>query len=374
MKMKWKMMPVGAVCGWLVAGAMAAVPVWAPPQSAAKTTHPGTTAKKPVTHRAAVHKTVVHKTPVHKTAKGRVAAAKRPGVEAAPAKPVAEAAAVSRPRNQPYQATMDRVHAWVQDQQKNSGTKPDAVAPVKSAAAAPGRAAMPLTPTRAAKPAAGRPMIPAAAPAAPVAEVNKATAADFDKAVEKQAAEKPKLTTGVSQPEDERMTARKPMPEKPIVPADAKPAQELKPVMIPTPEPKSAAPETKQQKDIAVVAGKSAAPGQPKLMYVHGRLVVPEPLKGSHEILVHQNEVADREGLSRVEDDEDLSSMRAKKQLVALPVSGALRADERLPRDRRYARPWTVKFLTDLARAHYAKFHEAVQVNSAVRTVDVQLH
>ncbi|NYF92095.1 DUF5715 family protein [Tunturiibacter empetritectus] len=112
----------------------------------------------------------------------------------------------------------------------------------------------------------------------------------------------------------------------------------------------------------------------PNLYNKRGRLIMPPPLKGSHEILVHQNEVADRDGLSRIQDDGDLVDMRGKKLLVALPESEALQVDDRLPVNRRYCRPWTAQFLATLARAHYARFHSPLQVNSAVRTVEFQQH
>jgi len=95
-------------------------------------------------------------------------------------------------------------------------------------------------------------------------------------------------------------------------------------------------------------------------------------MKGSHAILVRQNEVADAEGLSRIQDDGELESMRANRLLVAIPQVQGIRADARLPANRRYCRPWTAQFLVALARAHYARFHRALQVNSAVRTVEVQ--
>jgi hypothetical protein len=103
-----------------------------------------------------------------------------------------------------------------------------------------------------------------------------------------------------------------------------------------------------------------------------GQLVVPPALKGSHEILVRQNEVADQEGLGRIQDDADLASLRERKLLVPIPSVSGLQSDERLPANRRYCRPWTAQFLSALARAHYARFHTALQVNSAVRTVEVQ--
>lgn len=110
----------------------------------------------------------------------------------------------------------------------------------------------------------------------------------------------------------------------------------------------------------------------PALYNKRGRLIVPPPLKGTREILLRQNEVADRDGLDRIRNDEDLRDMRNKKLLVSLPASGALQVDDRLPADRRFCRPWTARFLANLARAHYARFHTPLQINSAVRTVEFQ--
>jgi Family of unknown function (DUF5715) len=112
----------------------------------------------------------------------------------------------------------------------------------------------------------------------------------------------------------------------------------------------------------------------PALYNKRGRLIVPRPLKGSHEILVHQNLVADHDGLDRIQNDEDLLDMRNQRLLVSLPDNNALQIDERLPENRRYCRPWTAEFLSTLARAHYAHFHSPLQVNSAVRTVEFQQH
>ncbi len=112
----------------------------------------------------------------------------------------------------------------------------------------------------------------------------------------------------------------------------------------------------------------------PNLYNKRGHLIVPPPLKGSHEILVHQNEVADRDGLARVQNDDDLLDMRSKKMLVGIAENDGLQVDDRLPENRRYCRPWTAQFLATLARAHYAHFHTPLQVNSAVRTVEFQQH
>ena len=115
-----------------------------------------------------------------------------------------------------------------------------------------------------------------------------------------------------------------------------------------------------------------SAPAQASLFTRTGRLIMPPAMKGTHEILIHQNVMADQDGLARVQDDADLERMRASKLLVAIPQVPGLQADERLPANRRYARPWTAEFLAALARAHWERFHTPLQVNSAVRTVEFQ--
>ncbi len=104
-----------------------------------------------------------------------------------------------------------------------------------------------------------------------------------------------------------------------------------------------------------------------------GNLMMPTPLRGSHEILVHQNLMADHDGLERIHDDRELNRLRADRELVGFPESSSLRVNEALPDNRRVARPWTVKFAGDLARAFYSRFGEPITVTSAVRTVSYQL-
>jgi hypothetical protein len=108
-------------------------------------------------------------------------------------------------------------------------------------------------------------------------------------------------------------------------------------------------------------------------LYRYGRLVVPPPMRGTREILVHQNLIADEEGLSRIQDDDDLRRMRGERMLVDFPESTSLHVNAELAGDRRCARPWTVRFAGDIARAYYLRFHQPLQVNSAVRTVAYQL-
>ena len=112
----------------------------------------------------------------------------------------------------------------------------------------------------------------------------------------------------------------------------------------------------------------------PSLYDRRGRLIMPAPLRGSHAILVHQNEMADRDGLNRVRDQADLLRLRREKKLVPIPVSRDLSVDARLPADRRYSRPWTADFLTGMADSYYARFHTPLRVDSAVRTIATQEH
>ncbi len=99
---------------------------------------------------------------------------------------------------------------------------------------------------------------------------------------------------------------------------------------------------------------------------------MPPPLRGSLESLVRQNDRTEDDNLERIQDDDDLADRIARGMLVPLPVSAALTVNEKLPENRRYCRPWTATFLTDLARAHAAAFHSPLEVSSAVRTVAYQ--
>jgi hypothetical protein len=123
----------------------------------------------------------------------------------------------------------------------------------------------------------------------------------------------------------------------------------------------------------AVVQDAMAPMVMPALYTRRGKLIVPPPMKGSWDILVHQNTMADSEGLDRIRDDDDLDRMRELHLLVPLQRSNALAVNEELPENRRYARPWTARFVADTARAFYSRFHQPLRLNSAVRTVEYQL-
>ena len=99
---------------------------------------------------------------------------------------------------------------------------------------------------------------------------------------------------------------------------------------------------------------------------------MPAPLRGNRASLERQNERLEAEGLERIEDEDDLASRISHHLLVPVPASSALIVNGNLPATHRYCRPWTARFLADLAAAHEAEFHRPLQVSSAVRTVEYQ--
>jgi Family of unknown function (DUF5715) len=105
----------------------------------------------------------------------------------------------------------------------------------------------------------------------------------------------------------------------------------------------------------------------------HARFVRWNPMfRPSHESLLRQNEEIDRLELPRIADDDELEALKSRELLVPINQSEFLRFDPRLDPSRRYCRPWTRDFLEDLSQAYYHRFHQQIQVNSAVRTVLVQ--
>ena len=321
--------------------------------------------------------------------------------------------------------TEDAVHAWVRQHQAAGTAKGTAKSRVSATSAS-------KAVSSEAKAAPGRSEAPSKA--AKDVSPRKATAADFDAAAEVQSkaseapadpATKPRsAVTGISAPEEDSIDSDTDVS---VTPAPVTRAQAAAVAKSPTPRLKLAAPASTlavgEKSSVAAIVvreskvhqatidpqtsvalakkefGKAAvgkaslkdddesAPeptvaddasanygpkSLPALLRRNGRLIIPAPMKGTHEILVHQNLMADHDGLDRIEDDDQLNSLRRQKLLAALPVNSGMQVDERLPSGRRYARPWTVHFLSDLSRAHYARFHDALQINSAVRTVDFQ--
>lgn len=105
----------------------------------------------------------------------------------------------------------------------------------------------------------------------------------------------------------------------------------------------------------------------------HVRRILWNPLfRPSHDSLIRQNAVIDRLDLPRIQDDNELEELKASQDLVPIIPGKTLRIDPRLDPDRRYCRPWTRDFVDDLSAAYYKQFGQQIQINSAVRTVQVQ--
>ncbi len=127
----------------------------------------------------------------------------------------------------------------------------------------------------------------------------------------------------------------------------------------------------------AALTSKSASSASAKAKGDVASLVIPRggmptSLRGSLASLERQNDRLEAEGLERIEDEADLAARIADKLLVPIPISSALTVNPDLEENHRYCRPWTAKFLADLARAHEAAFHRSIEVSSAVRTVEYQ--
>jgi hypothetical protein len=124
-------------------------------------------------------------------------------------------------------------------------------------------------------------------------------------------------------------------------------------------------------------SGEAAAPTGARTKSAIASLVIPRSgmpasLRGSLASLERQNDRLEAEGLERIEDEADLAARIADKLLVPIPISNALTVNPDLEENHRYCRPWTAKFLADLAKAHDATFHRSIEVSSAVRTVEYQ--
>jgi Family of unknown function (DUF5715) len=112
---------------------------------------------------------------------------------------------------------------------------------------------------------------------------------------------------------------------------------------------------------------------RPSKRRAHIRRIIWDPVfRPSHESLLRQNEEIDRLDLPRIQNEAELQQLIASEDLVPIVPGQTLRIDPRLTPDRRYCRPWTRDFVEDLSQAYYKEFGGQIQVNSAVRTVQVQ--
>lgn len=105
----------------------------------------------------------------------------------------------------------------------------------------------------------------------------------------------------------------------------------------------------------------------------HVRRVAWNPvLKGSPDSQLRQNEEIDRLQLPRIADDEQLLELERTQELVPIEETRALKVSAAIKPEKRYARPWVTLFLADMSQAYYKEFHQPLQVNSAVRTIEQQ--
>lgn len=95
-------------------------------------------------------------------------------------------------------------------------------------------------------------------------------------------------------------------------------------------------------------------------------------LRGSRDSLLRQNEEIDRLQLARISNDEELLDLEERQELIRIHDTRALMVSPQLDETRKYCRPWTLQFLTDVSDAYYAQFKKPLQVTSAVRTVEQQ--
>jgi uncharacterized protein YcbK (DUF882 family) len=121
-----------------------------------------------------------------------------------------------------------------------------------------------------------------------------------------------------------------------------------------------------------VCAGEAKAPARRLKAKTAIKTAPPPLLAGSHQSLERQNDKTEGDNLERIEDEDDLADRIARKMLVPVPASAMLTVNGDLPASHRYCRPWTARFLADLARLHGSRFHRPLEVSSAVRTVEYQ--
>jgi hypothetical protein len=90
----------------------------------------------------------------------------------------------------------------------------------------------------------------------------------------------------------------------------------------------------------------------------------------SKEAQLVQNRLIDELGLERIKDEKQLRELVKDGRLVSLNFSAAI--DPKLPRERRFTRPWVIPFVEEINATYYAQFGQALIVTSAIRTVKVQ--
>ncbi|MDP3954126.1 MAG: DUF5715 family protein [bacterium] len=97
------------------------------------------------------------------------------------------------------------------------------------------------------------------------------------------------------------------------------------------------------------------------------------PLAGNRRRLIDSNERADALNISQIS-DENISYFKRHDLVVKIPdKTASFYLDPgHVLKQFRYARPWTVAYLIELASEYYAQFNKPLRVTSALRTVQHQ--
>ncbi|MDO8557936.1 MAG: DUF5715 family protein [bacterium] len=95
----------------------------------------------------------------------------------------------------------------------------------------------------------------------------------------------------------------------------------------------------------------------------------PNELKGSQDLLLCQNRIANDAGWWRMENAKVLGEHVGLKLLVSVPRKTRTYFLSKVPRPLRYLRPGAGRFLEDIARQHHAQFQKRIKITSLVETV-----
>ena len=108
-------------------------------------------------------------------------------------------------------------------------------------------------------------------------------------------------------------------------------------------------------------------------------LAPPSSAQSGHRLLratlispIVQNRRADAEGLTRVRDRTMIRKFGETGQLVRVPGNAAHYYTKYVTPDFSYLRPWSKRFLDELAKAYYTRFKKKLRVTSMVRTASLQ--
>jgi hypothetical protein len=91
-------------------------------------------------------------------------------------------------------------------------------------------------------------------------------------------------------------------------------------------------------------------------IFVSASFLSAASLRGSRASQELQNKEADREKLTHIENDAQLEKFERQLLLVNLPRNRTIQADEKLDQKWRWCRPWTARFLRDIAQDYFGQF------------------